>query len=99
MVHYRIKLRCDGIPVDESEAGARCITSDFRMNRTWHQNAVCTWDGRSLHLTVENDFDKNGLATLDEFSDELSACLEDGGYGDLVIVSVEPIGSPSSGGA
>ena len=97
MVQYRIKLRCDGVPVDQGEQGAKCITSAFRTNRSWHQNAECTWDGASLHLSVENDFDKNGLATWDEFSDEITACIEALFDGDLVIVSVEPIGSAPSG--
>jgi len=67
------------------------IASNFRKNRTWHQNAVWTWDGASLHLSVENDFDKNGLATSDEFSDEITACVRDGFDGELVIVSVETL--------
>jgi hypothetical protein len=37
---------------------------------------------------LENDFDENGLASVDEFSDAISACVEEGFNGDIRIVSI-----------
>jgi hypothetical protein len=36
---------------------------------------VCQFENGSLVLTAENDFDANGLALVDEFSDCLAAYL------------------------
>jgi hypothetical protein len=42
-------------------------------------------------LSVENDFDRDGRATMDEFSDEISACIRGGFDGDLRIICVTEI--------
>ncbi len=39
-------------------------------------------------LQAENDFDSNGLALLDEFSDAISASIADGFDGGIEVVSV-----------
>jgi hypothetical protein len=57
-------------------------------HRPWHKDASCAWDGSKLILQAENDFDSNGLALLDEFSDAISACIKDGFDGDLKVVSI-----------
>jgi len=46
---------------------------EFQQHRTWHSNALCIWDGVLLTLQADNDFDKDGLALADEFSDAISA--------------------------
>jgi hypothetical protein len=91
MALYRLVLLCDGVPTTQGAQAAVCITADF-SERTWHQNALCQWDGKCLNLTVENDFDDDGRATMDEFSDELCACVAGGFGGDLRIISVTEIG-------
>jgi hypothetical protein len=48
----------------------------------------CEWNGSELVLQAENDFDKNGLALLDEFSDAIAACIAGGFDGELEIRSV-----------
>jgi hypothetical protein len=83
---YRITLVCNGIPDHAGEGSARDVGAEFR-HRPWHQNVKCTWDGSRLTLQAENDFDSDGLALLDEFSDALSACLE-AFEGDIEIVSI-----------
>jgi hypothetical protein len=47
-------------------------------------------------LQAENDFDSNGLALLDEFSDAISASIADGFDGGIEVVSVShlPILTP-----
>ena len=84
---YRIVLACNGVPVSAGPAAARDITDEF-THRTWHQNVNCEWDGSRLILHADNDFDSDGLALRDEFSDAISACIKGGFDGDINVVSV-----------
>lgn len=84
---YRIVLACSGIPADEGPAGAECIQEAF-AHRPWHTNVKCKWNGSELILQADNDYDSNGLALMDEFSGEISACILDAGDGDIEVVSV-----------
>ena len=58
----------------------------------------CEWDGSRLILQADNDFDSNGLALLDEFSDAISASITDGFDGgiDVVSVSTLPTDAPTN---
>jgi len=87
---YRIVLACTGVSAHIGAAAARDITEDF-THRSWHQNVRCEWHGSRLILQADNDFDSNGLALLDEFSDAISAFIEDGFDGGIDIVSVSPL--------
>ncbi len=89
---YRIVLACSGVPAHAGEAAARDITEEF-THRPWHKNVSCKWIGSQLILQADNDFDSSGLALLDEFSDAISACIEDGFDGDVDVVSVSPLPS------
>jgi hypothetical protein len=84
---YRVVLQCGGLPSDAGAKAAQDITTGF-SRRNWHRKAICSWDGKVLTLTVENDFDREGRATMDELSDEISACVSGGFDGDTHIVSV-----------
>jgi hypothetical protein len=66
------------------------IEAEFRR-RTWHRNPRASWDGSTLRLTVENDFDVDGAATLDEFADSLQICLDCDGDLEFDIESVEKL--------
>jgi hypothetical protein len=88
---YRVTLACDGVPADAGAQAATDITDEFKQ-RPWHQNVTCEWDGRSLILEAENDFDARGLALMDEFSDAISACVREHFDGDIRVVSNEEIG-------
>ncbi len=90
MAWYRAVLQCDGVPSAFGAEGAKSITANF-AKRTWHKNATCSWDGNQLTLSVENDFDRDGRAVMDEFSDEISACIRGGFDGDLRVISVTEI--------
>ena len=87
---YQLKLICDGVPTHAGAQAALDITEDF-LQRPWHRNAICSWEGSRLVLTAENDYDENGKALQDEFSDEISACIVDGFDGGIEIVSVSEI--------
>jgi hypothetical protein len=84
---YRAILACDGVPAHEGARAAGCITKEFR-DRHWHSNVTCSWDGRSLVLQADNDFDASALALIDEFSDVISACVGQPFDGDIRILSV-----------
>ena len=50
----------------------------------------CEWKGSQLILQAENNFDSDGSALMDEFSDAISACISDVGNGDIAVVSATP---------
>jgi len=89
---YRIVLTCKGVPTHAGAVGARDISNEF-THRPQHQNVTCVWDGSQLILQAENDFDSNGLALIDEFSDAISACIEGGFDGNIEILSIEEVNS------
>jgi hypothetical protein len=66
---------------------AEDITQEF-ASRPWQKYALCTWDGSSLWLELENDFDENGVASTDEFSDAISACVSEGFDGDIKLLDI-----------
>jgi hypothetical protein len=84
---YRIVLSCDGVPVDMGAQAAAEIMKEF-IHRPWHENVDCKWSGVSLLLTAENDFEAQGLALVDEFSDAIAACIPGGFNGDIRLVSI-----------
>ena len=84
---YKVILACEGVPASDGEEAAADITKEFADHRQWHQNVKCSWDGQELVLEAENDFDDDGLALLDEFSDCIAAYVP-AFDGRLRIVSV-----------
>ena len=84
---YRIVLACSGVRAENAGAAARDIAEEF-THRRWHQNVRCDWDGSRLLLHAENDFDSNGRALMDEFSDAISACIKESFDGNIEVVSI-----------
>ena len=84
---FLIVLSCRGLTKDEGLAAPADIEEEF-THRDWHSKAACTWDGCALRLTVENDFDATGQATLDEFSDAIHACINYSGEIHLAVESI-----------
>jgi len=72
---FKIVLACIGVPESAGPAAAADIAAAFAKHRHWHKNVRCTWDGSRLVLEAENDYDSNGLALYDEFSDCISAYI------------------------
>ena len=85
---YRIVLSCDGVPAEAGSAAAD-IVEEF-THRPWHKNVACAWEAGRLVLRAENDFDSDGLALTNEFSDAISACIKQGFDGGIKIESVTP---------
>ena len=84
---FKITLTCDGCPSSVGLQAAIDISEEFG-HRPWHKDVVCSWDGRFLILQAVNDFDGDGLALLDEFSDAISACITEGFDGAIRIRSI-----------
>jgi hypothetical protein len=89
---YRITIVCKGVPKHAGATAAQDIQEEF-THRPWHKDVLCSWDGSQLILQADNDFDSDGRALLDEFSDAISACIKDGFDGDLEIISVREFDS------
>jgi hypothetical protein len=89
---YRVTLSCDGVPSTKAERAAIAIAEEF-THRPWHENVECKWNGTSLMLVAENDFDSDGLALSDEFSDAIAACISSDFDGQIRVVSVVEIPS------
>jgi len=93
---FHIVLECEfpGLSPSDGLQAASDITEEFN-HPPWHQNAICTWDGRSLRLEADNGFDADGRATCDEFSDVICACIagttdDDGNIEDCVCIEMSP---------
>lgn len=84
----RIVLACHGLPASAGAEAATDITSEFRLHRPWHKNVRCTWDGTHLILEAENDYDPEGLALMDEFSDCISAYVAEAFDGGISVESI-----------
>ena len=80
-------LECCGVPAAEGEEAARDIETEFREHRPHHSNVRCTFHDGKLVLQAENDWDADGLALIDEFSDCISAYIVSSLEGDLRIAS------------
>jgi hypothetical protein len=84
---YRVTLACTGVPQHEAQSGAQDIVEEF-THRRWYQNVNCNWDGVLLLLSADSDFDSDGRALSDEFSDALSACISTPFDADIEVVSI-----------
>mgnify|MGYP001549020009 CR=1 FL=1 len=91
---YRIRLRRTGVPERSGEEAAADIAKEF-LERPWHQNVTCTYDkeSHSLVLEGENDYDEDGGAFAEEFSDAICAYMqiEDRGEEEIVVESAKEI--------
>jgi hypothetical protein len=84
---HRVVLQCSGVPAAEGEEAATDIEREFRERRLHHHNVRCKFEDGKLVLQADNDFDPDGLALMDEFSDCVSAYVATPFDGDLKLVS------------
>ena len=84
---HRVVLECSDIPAAEGEEAATDIEREFREHRPHHQNVWCSFRAGKLVLEADNDFDPEGLALMDEFSDCISAYIATSFDGDIRLVS------------
>ena len=84
---HRFVLECSDVPAAEGEEAASDIEREFREQRPHHRNVRCSFEDGKLVLQAENDWDVDGLALMDEFSDCISAYIATPFDGDLRLVS------------
>ncbi|MES2366628.1 MAG: hypothetical protein V4563_12165 [Pseudomonadota bacterium] len=84
---YRITVICTGLTEAEGNGSVSDILEEF-THRPWHTNTVCEWKEGVLRFSATNDFDKNGLALLDEYSDAIHACIR---YSGSIHIDVESV--------
>jgi len=83
---FRIVLACEGVPAHAGPKGTVAIAEEF-LSSPWLQNVMCNWDGQTLTLQADSDFDEKSLALTGEF-DAVAACVMGTlGYG-IRIVSI-----------
>jgi hypothetical protein len=92
---YRTILACKGVSANVGAVAARDITAEF-SHRTWHENVTCVWDGSRLILQADNDFDSDGVALKNEFSEAISAYIKEAFGGDIETLSVAVIRAGSN---
>jgi hypothetical protein len=69
---FRIIVSCDGITPEKWPEAMSHVREEF-ASRHWHRIIDIRWSGQTLLLTAENDYDVNGEALADEFSDTIAA--------------------------
>ena len=89
---YRVKLICIGVPPAAGGEAASDITEEFAEHRRWFSNVSCRWDGARLVLEADSDFDSDGIALSDEFSDCVSAYVAGDFDSTISVESVAKIG-------
>jgi hypothetical protein len=71
---FTIKLICRGIPKELGPKTATHITEEF-WYCSCYANAICLWREDTLQLEATSDFDSDGRALAEEFSEAISACV------------------------
>ena len=69
---FRVSVACEGIPPHGWPDALADVEGEF-SKRTWHHIVHCGWEGSALILVVENNYDNDGAAVADEFSDTVAA--------------------------
>ena len=92
---YEIAVACKGVSEGAARAALDDIVEEFSQ-RPWHTVVDCRWDEDRILLVARNDYDENGKALLDEFSDAICACvpIED----STISFAVESVTEVSGGG-
>ena len=88
---FRVTLACESVPTSAGQEAASDIQKEFAEHRPHHKNVVCAFTNGELVLTAENDFDPDGLALMDEFSDCISAYIAEPFDGEIRLVEAVPI--------
>jgi hypothetical protein len=89
---FKVTIRAGGIGSDIGTQAAQDIENEFRDHRQWHEHVTCSFTDRTLTLVALNDFDRDGRALSDEFSDCLCAFIPLDGMsddGEFEIVVIE----------
>ncbi len=84
---FTIKLVCRGIPKELGPRVATNITEEFRFC-SCYENAICRWREDALQLEATSDFDCDGRALAEEFSEAISACVAEPFDGAILVEQI-----------
>jgi hypothetical protein len=87
-------MRAGGVRAAAGPEAAADIEREFREERPWHRDVTCSFAGGVLTLVATNDYDSQGRALSDEFSDCIAAYLRVGdlaGDAEFGVVGIEII--------
>lgn len=87
---FEIVVSCKGLREATGLAAVTDVTDEF-AERPWQQAVLCWWENGLLMLRARNDYDDNGQALADEFSDAICACTPIEDEIGIRIVSVNEI--------
>jgi hypothetical protein len=85
---FRVTVSCEGIaPADWPDA-LTDVSEEFK-SRPWHKVVHCRWNGSTLVLVADNNYDDDGEALTDEFSDAIAAYAPGAPGYRVLVLSVE----------
>jgi len=87
---YRITVACLGISPDDWPDAISDVNSEF-ADRLHHRIMSVNWLGADLVVVAENDYDSDGEAFADEYSDTVAAYAPGTPGYSIRIVSVVPV--------
>ena len=87
---FRVTVKCERIAHDAWSDALEDVRTEFR-DRPWHRIVDVKWSGDTLLLIAENDYDSDGEALADEFSDTVAAYAPGTPGYRVDVVSVEVI--------
>ena len=90
---FRVSVSCEGIVRADWPDAVADVKQEFE-SRPWHQIVDCRWEGIALLLVADNDYDNDGEALADEFSDTVAAYAPGTPGYRVSIQSVTVVGSP-----
>jgi hypothetical protein len=92
---FRVTVSCEGIAPDAWPDAYEDVRAEF-AERSWHRVVDVRWSEDALVLVAENDYDDDGEALADEFSDTVAAYAFGTPGIRIRIVSVETVGGPAA---
>jgi hypothetical protein len=69
---YRVTVTCERIARTNWPNALADVAEEF-ASRKWHKIVDCRWEVDFLVLVADNDYDNDGEALADEFSDIVAA--------------------------
>ena len=87
---FEIVVSCSGLSETTRHGAVADVAEEF-VERPWQTDVHCWWADGLLMLRARNDYDANGQALADEFSDAVCACTPIEGEIGIHIVSVREV--------
>ncbi len=87
---FRVTVKCERIPAATWPDAVEDVRTEFK-ERSWHSVVDVHWSGDTLFLTTVNNYDNDGEALADEFSDTVAAYAPGTPGYRVSLVSVEVV--------